>query len=52
MERRPGTGRGRNHDEIADVLLAVAPVAGLSQIAAPPAWRSRPDMTSPGLREK
>jgi 4-carboxymuconolactone decarboxylase len=34
MERRPGTGAGATEDEIADVLLAVAPVTGLGRIVA------------------
>ncbi len=45
------TGRalaaGASEDEIADVLLAVAPVAGLGRVvAAAPVWRSGWSMTS------
>ena len=44
------TGRaltaGASEDEIADVLLAIAPVAGLGRIvSAAPRWQSRSDMT-------
>ena len=34
MERQPGAGGGRDEDEIADVLLAIAPVAGLGRVVA------------------
>ena len=34
MEHWPGAGGGRSEDEIADVLLAIAPVAGLGRVVA------------------
>ena len=34
MERRPGDGGGATKDEIADVLVAIAPLAGLGRIVS------------------
>ena len=36
MEQRAGAGGGASEDEIADVLLAIAPVARLGRSSPPP----------------
>jgi alkylhydroperoxidase/carboxymuconolactone decarboxylase family protein YurZ len=45
---------GASEDEIADVLLTIAPVAGLGRVAAAaPDWQPRSGMTSwPGWRNR
>jgi hypothetical protein len=47
MGHHPGAGGRASEDEVTDVLLAIAPVAGLGRVTgAVPTWRPRQGMTS------